>query len=87
MVRFIQVFLEEDIFRYFVEDLWPIIKLISELRKERSHIESRRHGVGVGKINGCNESRRGVIGILSDKNILWIEISVSLYQILGMIAL
>ncbi len=85
-VSFVQVFLKEDIFRYFVEDFPPVIKLVSELREECPHVEGRWHGVRAAEINRSNESGRGVIGILSDKNILGMEISVPLYQLLRVIA-
>ena len=85
-VSLIQVFMKKNIFRYFVKDFLPAIKLVSELRKECPHIEGRRHTVGATKIDGRNEPGRGVIGILSKKNILRMEISMSLYQLLRVLA-
>ena len=79
-VGLIQVFLKKDIFRYFAEDFLPVVKLVSELRKECPYIEGRWHGGGTAEIDSSDESGRGVIGILSDKNILGMEIPVALYQ-------
>ena len=83
LVGFNQVFLKEDSFRYFVEDFLPVIKLVSELRKECPYIEGRRHSGGTAEINSSNESGRGVIRVLSNKNILGMEISVALYELFG----
>jgi hypothetical protein len=76
----IQVFLEKDTFGYFVVDLLPLIKLVPELRKKRPHIEGGRHRIGTAEINRSKESGRWLAGILSDENILGMEISMPLYQ-------
>jgi hypothetical protein len=64
-------------------DFLPLIKLVPELRKKRPHIEGGRHRIGVAEINSGNESGRGLVGFLSDENILGMEISMPLYQPLG----
>ena len=82
----IQIFSKKDIFRYFVEDLLSVIELVLELGKKCPHIEGGRHSVGTAEINSSNKPGRRVIGILSDKNVLGMEISVPLYQFLRAVA-
>ena len=87
LVCLIQIFLKEDVFSDFGIDLLPVVKLVSELGKKCPHIEGGRHRIGTAEINSSHEPGRGVVRILSDKNIFGMEISVSLYQLLRVFAI